>query len=433
MSTVKVRYGRGEYPVKVPQGVPCQVIRKETTPLIFDSQKAVLECFDHPIGSPCLSELARNAGNACIAICDVTRPVPNHLFLGPMIKTLYACGIPLDQITIIVATGLHRPNLGEELDSLIGDPWVRQNVQAVNHNANAVDQHVRLGRTKTRGTSVRVDRRFVEADLRIVTGLVEPHFMAGYSGGRKIIAPGLAHSETIRTFHNAKFMADPGARNCNFLNNPLHEEQLEIVGMLGDVYAVNTVIDEDRRLSRINFGEVISSHLSMVEEVRADCEIPVTRRFQTVLTSSAGYPLDQTYYQAIKGMVSALEILEPGGNLIVAAACNEGFGSEAFRASQQRLLDLGPERLLQELLEKPLADIDEWQTQKQLEAMARAKIHLFTEGLSEAELALTGVECSRNLQALIHRSLSKSRCSSLAIIPEGPYVVPRYQKPHSNG
>ena len=161
-------------------------------------------------------------------------------------------GIPLDRIAVLVATGLHRPNEGEELAELVGDPWVLASVRVANHFARDAEDHVDLGRTATRGTPVSIDRRFVEADLRIATGLVEPHFMAGWSGGRKVVAPGVAGHETIRTFHSARFMEDPLAVQCNLVGNPLHEEQLEIVRMLGDVYALNTVIDEERDLVHVD-------------------------------------------------------------------------------------------------------------------------------------------------------------------------------------
>ncbi len=149
----------------------------------------------------------------------------------------------------------------------MGDPWVMDNVRVGNHYARDDDDHVDLGRTATRGTPVSIDRRFVEADLRIATGLVEPHFMAGWSGGRKVVAPGVAGHETIRTFHSARFMEDPLAVQCNLVGNPLHEEQLEIVRMLGELYALNTVIDEDRDLVHVTFGEIIASHLAAVEFV----------------------------------------------------------------------------------------------------------------------------------------------------------------------
>ena len=246
---------------------------------------------------------------------------------------------------MLVATGLHRPNEGSELAEVIGDPWVMDTVVVANHIARDADAHVDLGVTPTRGTPVSIDRRFVEADVRIATGLVEPHFMAGYSGGRKVIAPGVAGAPTITTFHSARFMEHPSAANCVLDGNPLHEEQLEIVRMVGGAFALNTVIDDERRLCFVNFGEVVESHLAAVEFIRAAAEIEVGERFHTVVTSAAGYPLDTTYYQTVKGMVGALGILEPGGDLIVASACEQGFGSSEFAASQRRLVGDRPRSL----------------------------------------------------------------------------------------
>ena len=246
---------------------------------------------------------------------------------------------------MLVATGLHRPNEGAELAELVNDPWVLATVRVENHFARRDADHADLGATATRGTPVKIDRRFVEADLRIATGLVEPHFMAGYSGGRKVIAPGVAHADTIRTFHSARFMEHPLARSCNVDGNPLHEEQLEIVRMIGEAYALNTVLDQDRDLVHVNFGEVIQSHLAAVEFARESVEVAVPRRFSTVVTSAAGYPLDKTYYQTVKGMVTPLDILQPGGTLIIGSECSEGFGSAEFRESQGRLVDTGAGRL----------------------------------------------------------------------------------------
>ena len=241
-----------------------------------------------------------------------------------MIEDLRQAGIPAENISVLVATGLHRPNLGAELAELVNDPWVLANVRVENHFARDDADHVDLGVTRTRGTPVKIDRRFIEAELKIATGLVEPHFMAGYSGGRKVVAPGVAHADTIRTFHNARFMEHPLARAGNLGGNPLHEEQLEIIRMIGEVYGLNTVLDEERDLVHVTFGEIIESHLAAVEFVRRSTEVGVRRKFRTLVTSSAGYPLDSTYYQTIKGMVTPLDILEPGGTLIMASACLGG-------------------------------------------------------------------------------------------------------------
>jgi nickel-dependent lactate racemase len=341
-----------------------------------------------------------------------------------MIEGLIAGGLEREAITVLVATGLHRPNLGDELAELVGDPWVLANVRVENHNARDEAAHVDFGKTRTRGTPVKLNRLFVEADLRIATGLVEPHFMAGWSGGRKVVAPGVAHHETIRTFHSARFMEDPLAVQCNLVGNPLHEEQLEIVRMLGDLYSLNVVIDDERNLVFASFGEIVASHAAAVEFVSSATHVPVPRKFTTVVTSSAGYPLDKTYYQTIKGMVTPLDILEPGGTLIIASECSEGLGSKEFRESQARLVSLGPERFLATLTAKTLADIDEWETEMQLKSLRVGRIELYTSGLTAADRAITGVHLVPDVDAAVAASIARSGDPAVVVIPEGPYVIP---------
>ena len=421
---VELNYGRDKLLVQLPDDLQVTVLRKQSMPTLADPLAAVQKAIQEPVNTAPLEELARAARSAAIAICDITRPVPNHLFLRPLIETLLHADIPAQAIRVLVATGLHRPNLGGELDELIGDPWVLHNVRVENHYATRDEDHVLLDPTGTRGTVVRLDRRFVEADLRIAIGLVEPHFMAGYSGGRKVIAPGLAHAETITTFHSARFMADPKAGNCNFEGNPLHEEQLEIVRMLGGVLAINAVIDEERRLSFINFGEIVASHAEAVAFVRNYAEVSAARRFKTVITSAAGYPLDKTYYQTVKGMVSPIDILAPGGRLIVASECSEGLGSPEFVESQRRLIQQGPSEFLRRILLKSHAAIDEWQTQMQLKPMAVGTIQLYSTGLNPAQHALTGIARIESVPSAVRESVAASGDSAVAVIPEGPYVVP---------
>lgn len=423
-SPVELLFGRGTIKLSLPDKAQAHVISKPDFPPAESADKVYASAMANPVGSASLEVLSESCKSACILICDITRPVPNHVFLRPMIQTMIKGGIPAESITVLVATGLHRPNEGEELAELVGDEWVLNTVNVVNHFALVDEDHVDLGVTSTRATPVKLDRRFVEADLRIATGLVEPHFMAGYSGGRKVIAPGVAHHETIRTFHSARFMEDPAATQCNLDHNPLHEEQLEIVSMLGDVYAFNTIIDEQRNLVHATFGEVIASHLSAVEFVRDFTVIPVGRKFHTVVTSSAGYPLDQTYYQTVKGMVTPLDILEPGGTLIIASECAEGIGSQHYREAQSRLVSIGPDAFLDTLLAKQLADVDEWQTEMQLKSMRRGSVYLYTTGLSEDDLALTGVHSTDNLEQAVAHSIQQHNDPHVAVIPEGPYVVP---------
>jgi len=428
---VELAYARGTLPVRFPETCDVTVLRKQPMTPLAEPETAVADALQSPVGSAPLSQLAAGRTSACILICDITRPVPNGLIVPAMVRILLDAGIPASRITVLVATGLHRPNEGEELRELVGSDWVLDTVAVVNHFARNDDEHVDLGKTSTRGTPVKLDRRFVEADLRIVTGLVEPHFMAGYSGGRKVIAPGIAHQDTIRTFHSARFMEDPAAVQCNLAGNPLHEEQLEILRMLGgQVFAVNTVLDEERRTTFVNAGDILASHEQAVETVRRSSAVAVPRRFSTVVTSAAGFPLDATYYQTVKGMVMPIDILAPGADLIIAASCSEGIGSEEFRESQARLVASGPDAFLQQILAKQLADIDEWQTEMQLKPMRVANIHLYTHGLDAQERAVTGVSIIDSIEDAVAASVARSGDPAVAVIPEGPYVVP-FHRPAS--
>ncbi len=425
MAEAEVLYGRGTMTFDLPDKAEVTVIRKPVAAKIADPAAAVSAALDtDPIGTAALGEVAQGRSSACIVVCDITRPVPNGLFLRPIVDRLLTGGIPLDRITILVATGLHRIGDEAELAELIGDPWIVDHIRIEWHDARDPEQLVDLGRTATRSTPVTINKTLVEADLRIVTGLVEPHFMAGWSGGRKVVAPGVAGHETIRTFHSARFMEDPYAIQCNLEHNPLHEEQLQIVAALGEVLAVNTVIDEDRDLVAITFGEVVASHLAAVEIVEDLARVELPRTFSTVVTSAAGHPLDKTYYQTVKGMVTPLGILAEGGTLIIASECGEGIGSPEFRESQRRLVSAGPDGFLASIIDKPLADVDEWQTEMQLKPMRAGTVQLYSTGLSDADHADTGVERIDSITEAIAAAIARHGDPAIAVIPEGPYVVP---------
>ncbi|MEM9063517.1 MAG: nickel-dependent lactate racemase [Pseudomonadota bacterium] len=425
---IELDYGHHGLRVSLPTEAEPTIIRKPAMPVPADQRAEVISAIDSPIGSAPLGTLASNARSACILICDITRPVPNRLFLRPLIERLTSAGIPAEAITVLIATGMHRPNLGDEMAELVGDPWVLDTVRVVNHDARDDAGHVFFGITQTHRCPVGIDRLFVEADIKIATGLVEPHFMAGYSGGRKVIAPGVAHHETIRTFHSARFMEHPAATSCNLEGNPLHETQLEIVEAINarsatPVLGLNTVLDDKRNLVHATFGEIVASHEQAVAFARQSCEVPVGGQFNIVVTSSAGYPLDKTYYQTVKGMVTPLDILAPGGTLIIASECSEGVGSDEFRAAQKRLVDLGPEAFLGTLTAKSLADTDEWQTEMQLKPMRIGRVQLFAPGLGEGH-ALTGVDCIDNVATAVSQAIVRHGDRRVAVIPEGPYVVP---------
>ncbi|MFL2682417.1 MAG: nickel-dependent lactate racemase [Alphaproteobacteria bacterium] len=420
---VKLLYGKNGITLNIQDDWNANIIRKPLMPIIDDISGEVNKALNNPINSLSIDKISSKGKSVCILVCDITRPVPNKLFLKQIIIKFINAGISADNILIIIATGLHRPASQDEINEIIGSSWVLKNIKIENHFARDDSMHKNIGTTK-QGNIVKLDKRFVDADIKIATGLVEPHFMAGYSGGRKVIAPGIAHADTITTFHSARYMENPNATSCNLINNPLHEDQLEIVNMIGQVYAINCVIDEERNLSYINFGEIISSHMKAVNFVSSFAKVKCNNSYNTIITSAAGAPLDGTFYQTVKGMVTPLEILKKGGDLIITSECSEGLGSEEFIASQKKLLEIGPNKFLENILKKDFAAIDEWQTEMEIKSLIKGNIFLFSEGLSEKDKLYTGVNIINNIAKTIDESIKRHNNNNIAIIPEGPYVIP---------
>lgn len=424
---IDLLYGREGITVDVSDDIEVTVVHKHSMPLLPDPVQAVWQALKNPVESLPLAELARGKKSACILICDITRPVPNGTLLPPLIKTLTASGISKKDILILVATGLHRPNEGEELREIVGSDEVFHSIRIENHLARDRDAHVEIGKT-SRGIPIMIDRRFIDADIKIVTGLVEPHFMAGYSGGRKVVAPGVAFQDTILMFHTAHILEHPKAVNCVVEGNPLHNEQVEIVKAIGGIVSLNIVIDEERRIGFVNFGEIDTSHLQAVDFMRKYAEVRMPRRFKTIITTSAGYPLDKTYYQTVKGMVGVIDILVPGGTIIIASECSEGMGSREFVEAQRVLCKVGPERFMSILEDRDKALIDEWQTEMLVKVLRVGTVQLYTAGLSKEDLKDIFVEPVLSVEEAIAASVEAHGEKEIAVVPEGPYVIPLFDR-----
>jgi nickel-dependent lactate racemase len=423
---IELLYGRGKLAVDLPENLRVTTVRKKPMPIVPDPVGRLRESFRRSdLGLP-LRDLARERQSACILVCDITRPVPHGTLLPPLIEELTGGGMARDRILILVATGLHRPNEGAELREVIGGDAIFDRARVANHFARDREAHVDLGRTPG-GIPILVDRRFVEADLRIVVGLVEPHFMAGYSGGRKLVIPGVAHSDTIFKLHAGVILDHSRAANAVIEGNPVHQEQLDMVRAVGEIFALNVVIDEDRRIGFVNFGPIESSHLEAVAFARTYSEVPVAHRFKTVVTTSAGYPLDKTFYQTIKGMVGVLDIVEPGGTIIIASECSEGMGSPEFVEAQRELCRVGPERFMADVVARNHARIDEWQTQMLVKALRRGSVRLYTTGLRPSDLADIFVEPVASVEGAVSESVNTHQDPCVAVVPEGPYMVPVFQ------
>jgi nickel-dependent lactate racemase len=417
---VRLEYGRTGLDVNLPddRGVR-RLAYKDAMPL-GNPDAAVRQVIARPTGTPPLAELARGRKNACVVICDITRPVPNELILRPMLETLEASGIPRDKICILIATGLHRPNLGAELVEMVGQEIV-DNYRIENHHGTALDEHTYCG-DSPRGVPIWIDSRYVEADLKITTGLIEPHLMAGFSGGRKLICPGIAALETIKVWHGPDFLEHPKA-DCGILDgNPVHEENTWIGRHVGCDFIVNIVIDSERRPLHFVAGDMEAAFLDGVEFVKGVVRDTVPEEMDVVVTSSAGYPLDTTFYQAIKGLTGALPVVKQGGTIILAASLSEGIGSPEFQSVFRENANL--EVFVERIMGKEYFVMDQWQVEELAKVCRKAKVKIVSDGLPAEELNKLFVESAPSVEQALADSLEEyGPDAKVAVIPKGPYVL----------
>src|SRR5262249_12499023 len=277
---VVLDYGRTGLPVELPDNTIGPLAIRPVQPL-SDPDEAVADPLPTPISTPSPAELPKSRKNACILICDITRPVPNKVILPPLLKTLEKQGIARQDILILVATGLHRPNEGAELEEMVGTE-IKNRYRIENHHGKVLAEHSYLG-TTPRGLPAYIDSRYVEANLKITTGLIEPHLMAGYSGGRKVICPGIAALETVKIWHGPMFLEHPSA-DCGILDgNPVHEENTRIALMAGCDFIVNVCLDGQRRVTWIGAGDMIQAWQEGVRFVENVVRVPVPESLDIVV------------------------------------------------------------------------------------------------------------------------------------------------------
>ena len=420
---VDFAFGKSGLIADLPSGFQYRILESRQAQALPDSIAALEQALDSPIGSAALEQLARGRQSAAISVCDITRPAPNKLVLPPVLSRLERAGIARESITILIATGLHRPATDAEICEICG-PVIAEQYRVVNHNARNLAEHRHLGSTAS-GTPVYVDERFVSADLRITLGFIEPHLMLGFSGGRKLVAPGLAAQETIKVLHSPKFMRDPRAVEGSIEDNPLHRELLEIARMAGHDFVVDVALGRGasgaRPICAVFAGDPVAAHRRGVEFVSEVMLETMDEPADAVVTTSAGYPLDLTFYQAIKGITAAAHIVKPGGKILLIAACDEGAGAPEF----SRMLRENPSasEFLKNIANSPVT-IDQWQLEKLALVAAKAEVLFYVPGLPrEHHAALWGRAHGTAAEAIEALTSSLDRNAKIAVIPEGPYVL----------
>jgi lactate racemase len=416
---VRLDHGRGGLEFEAPANADFEIVETPGAPALADPARDVAEALAAPVDVAPLAELARGRKSAVVVISDKTRPVPNGLLLPPVLETLEAAGIPRERIEILVATGLHRANTREELvemtsGTIVGTWPIRC------HDARNRDAHRHLGRTE-RGTDVWIDSGYLDAELKVVTGLVEPHLMAGYSGGRKGVVPGLAAVETMRSLHGPQILEDeigPGRID----GNPFHEELVGIARRAGCDFLLNVTIDRERRLTGVFAGDLERAFLDAARVVESHVRVDVQRPADVVVTSAGGYPLDATFYQAIKGLVGALNVVRRGGVVILAAEISEGLGGTEFRHLVGELES--PSRFMESITVGGRFSIDQWMLQHLCQVLRKASVVVVSRRLDPAELGHLPIEIAPTVESALGAAIARrSGRQRVVVLPEGPYVL----------
>jgi lactate racemase len=416
---IHLAYGKQGLDVEVPEKNLAKVLSLGGAPPLGDPDAIISRSLVTPIGSRALADLAKNARSVCIAVCDITRPVPNKQLLSPVLRALEESGVRQERITILIATGLHRPSTPAERELMLGSDILRR-YTIVDHRATIREEQAFLGKTK-RGTPVLIDKRYIETDLKLTVGFIEPHLMAGFSGGRKLIAPGCAGEDTIKVLHSPAFLDDPLCCEGSIDKNPLHHELMEIARMAGHDFMLDVSLDANKNITGVFAGQPQEAHAVGVRAVRAFVRATLPIQADIVITTSAGFPLDLTYYQAIKGMTAALPVLKKGGMLILAAECAEGLGGERFSAMATRF------RTAQEFdawIHNQPVEIDQWQLQECVKAARDADVVVISGGIREDQKGKLFVQSASSVEEAIERGLRKlGQDATIAVIPKGPYTL----------
>ncbi len=425
--TVRMLYGRDGIELTVPANAA--VLEGQHMPANPDPIGAVRRALASPIGSPPLAEIvaAKRPKTVAITISDITRPVPNKQFLPAMLDVLNAAGVADAQVVIIIGTGLHRSSTSEERETILGADLLRR-LEVIDHNAHDPATVVKV----SDDPPVSVCRRFAAADLRIVTGYIEPHFMAGFSGGRKGVCPALVDLATVQRFHGYKTLAHPKAENGILDGNPCHEIALKVAKAVGVDFLFNVTITRDRKLAGVYCGDLEAAHLAGCREVAKWTTAEVDAPFDLVVTNGGGYPLDETFYQTGKGMCTAMPALGGNSTLLIASHCGEKLGSKAFTDLMLRY-DNDWQRFLADIAATDTTEHDQWGYQmhaKLLALIGRERLRLVSDGI-DAEMqkhitvnpVLGSGDAQQRTQRAIDEFLAAHDGARMAVIPDGPYTM----------
>jgi lactate racemase len=398
------------------------VIAPAELPGLDDQGAAVAQALHHPLAGPPLAELAGDCRRVVVVFPDLTRPMPNRTVLPPVLALLERAGVPDGAVTLLCATGTHRRATAAEMRELVG-PEIVARYAIVDHESDGPD-HVEVGRVD--GTPIRLQREYVEADLRIVTGFVEPHFFAGFSGGPKAVCPGLAATETILEAHHPRRIADAASTFVTRHGNPVHDFVRAAVALAPPQFSVDVAINRGRAVTAVFAGPLTVAHDAACAFVESSAVQRVEAPFDVVVSTNGGHPLDRNLYQAVKGMAAAERVVREGGIIVMAAACSDGVpagGSFAGVLERAR----SPEDLVDAT---GGTELDRWQAQVLGRVLQRARVWLYSEGLSDEVTTAAQLVPVHDLATVV--DAARAACGgsgSVAVLPLGPMTVATVGRP----
>ncbi len=388
--------------------------------MIADPGEAIARSLVQPIAAKSLAEIARGRHSACIVISDITRPVPNRIILPPLLAVIEASGIPREAITILIATGIHRPNEGAELIALVGEE-IAAKYRIVNHFSKKAEDLVLVGEIND-GVPALINRHYVAAELKILTGFIEPHMWAGFSGGRKSILPGISSIETLEYMHGPEMIAHPMTVYGALEGNPFHEAGLKIMARAGADFIVNVTLNSAKQITGVFAGDPLAAHLEGCRFLAPFSTRKLDKPLDFIVTTNSGAPLDCNLYQTVKGITGAAPVLKPGGEILIASACSEGAGSPEY-VEILKMVD-SPQNFIKRLLAREFFIPDQWCAQETYQVMIEHPVWLYSDGLSAADIESYHMKPVKSLETAVSELLLRHGPKARwAVVPDGPLLI----------
>ncbi|MBN1177692.1 MAG: nickel-dependent lactate racemase [Anaerolineae bacterium] len=416
---LELAYGRQGLRVELPDEVT--VIEPRFVAGLEDERGAIVEALRAPIGTAPLGEMVRPDDTVAIVFSDLTRPMPNDRVLPVLLDEIAAAGVPDEQVTLINGLGTHRAQTRAELEEMLGAEVVARYL-VVQHDAGHDQNLVEVARNSA-GTPVKVNQAYVNASFRILTGFIEPHLFAGFSGGPKAVLPAIAGAEAILDNHGPEMLVDPKATWTVTCGNPLWEEMLRVAKATEPDFLLNVTLNQKREITGVFAGEMEAAHARGCEFVRGTAVQEVPEAFDVVITSNSGYPLDLNLYQAVKGMSAAALIVKPGGDIVVAAECWDGIPDHGEYKRMLWEAD-SVEELLARVTAPGFRCLDQWEAQIQGQVQRKARVHVYADGLSDEELRRALVIPCRSIEETVAAIRAAKPGATIAVLPDGPQTVP---------